>query len=426
MNRAFYSLSLYLLSPLIWLYFLYRGFSDPRYLKGLKQRLGYLPVIFSKGGIHIHCASVGEMIAATPLIKKIVARYHDKPLTITTTTPTGKSVAAKLIKSLDHPNVQHCYLPIDWSGACNRFLNQIEPKLCILMETELWPNFLNQLSQKNIPVLLANARLSNASLKKYQKHLKLSEEIFSTISLITAQYESDKNNFQRLSVPENKIELVGNIKFDIEFSQELKNSQRQLKQEWTANRSSWIAASIHPDEFDAILTAHKKLLLLFPDLLLIAVPRHPEFFDTLKQACKKHHLNFISRSENVRPNESHTVLVGDTMGELTLICSTADVAFVGGSLIERGGHNPLEPAACGLPVIMGQSDYNFSDVCKIMKKLEVLEVIADEESLFNSIKTLFSNPDLLNKKSLTTKKLFEKNRGAVDKIMKSVDTFLNN
>jgi len=425
MNRTLYTLLLYLLSPIIWLYFIYRGFSDPRYLSGIKQRLGILPEEFIAGGIHIHCASVGETLAAKPLIEKIADKYPQSNIVITTTTPTGRDEVLKLIENINHSNMQHCYLPIDWIGACKRFINKIKPNISVLMETELWPNLLNQLSKKNIPILLANARLSDSSLKKYQKHLKLSEEIFASLSLISAQYEADKNSFQRLGVVNNKIELIGSIKFDIQFSDKLIQNQQQLKHQWTADRPSWIAASIHPAEFKAILNTHKKLLEFFPDLLLIAVPRHPEFFDALKQNCKKQDLAFICRSDNQSPTKEHCVLIGDSMGELTLMCGAADIAFVGGSLIERGGHNPLEPAACGLPVIMGESYYNFSDVCQIMQDSETLEIVNDEEGLFTSIKALLSNPELLTTKSQAAKNIFAANRGAVDKIMLSIEKLLN-
>jgi len=425
MNRTLYTISLYFLSPIIWLYFCYRGFSDPRYLKNLKQRLGFVPAVV-KNSLHIHCASVGETLAAKPLIKKIAAEYPQKKIVITTTTPTGREQVAILIKEINHPTIQHCYLPIDWTGSCKRFINNIKPELTILMETELWPNLLKQLSKNTIPILLANARLSDSSLKKYQKYPKLSEEIFSTLSLVAAQYHSDKENYQTLGVPESKINLIGNIKFDLKLSGELRDKQNKIKTEWAANRPSWIAASIHPDEFDSILTTHIRLLEHFPDLLLIAVPRHPEFFDLFKQACSKNNLNYLSRSDNIAPGRTNNLLVGDTMGELTLMCGAADVAFVGGSLIERGGHNPLEPAACGLPVIMGESDYNFSDICKIMREAKVLDVVGNEQELSEAVKLLLSDPTLLKSKSKAANKIFEINRGAVDRIMQSINSLLNN
>ncbi len=425
MNRKFYTLWLYVLSPAIWLYFLYRGIKDPRYLKGLKQRMGFTPRNLSAESIHIHCASVGETRAAIPLLKQIAQNYTSDSIVITTTTPTGREEVLKLLDELQHRNIQHCYLPLDWPGACKRFVKRIKPKLTILMETELWPNLLNQLSKNNVPILLANARLSDSSLKKYQKHLPLSKELFSTISRIAAQYESDRLNFESLGVAKNKIDLIGSIKFDIALSDQLRENQRQLKQQWSKGRLAWIAASIHPAEFAIILDTHQKLLTDFPDLLLIAVPRHPERFAEFKQACQKKNLEFSSRSDKQSPSKQHSVLVGDSMGELTLMCGASDIAFVGGSLIERGGHNPLEPAACGLPVIMGPSNYNFSDISQILQKQAALEIVYTPSALYQAMHKLLSQPSLLHTRSQATEKTFANNRGAVDKIMSIVNQLLN-
>lgn len=439
MNRKLYTLLLYLLTPIIWFYFLYRGIKDIRYVQGLKNRIGLIPEGIDRNGIHIHCASVGETRAALPLIKKIAQKNPLSSILITTTTPTGKDEVLKLISSfeqtnvphsnvrhsnLKHSQIRHAYLPIDWPGACKRFVKKLQPKLSILMETELWPNLLDQLHRHDIPVLLANARLSDLSLKKYQKHLKLSQDIFSKISIVTAQYESDSQNFQALGVSRDNIQLIGSIKFDIRLSKELLKGQQQLKQAWSANRPSWIAASIHPAEFEVVLSTHTKLLEMFPDLLLIAVARHPERFNELKLACKGKNLSFISRTDSQSPTTEHKVMIGDTMGELTLMCGAANVAFVGGSLIDRGGHNPIEPAACGLPVIMGASYYNFSEISQMMQQQDALTIVNNDSELFQTLKKLFSDPILLTKKSRSAVQIFDTNRGAVDKIMNSIDNLL--
>jgi len=430
MNRSLYTIFLYILSPLIWLYFLYRGFKDPDYLKGLKQRLGFALHQNAGNNIHVHCASVGETRAAIPLLTRLAKDYPTNTILITTTTPTGRVEVLKLIKKLQADNIrqqriQHCYLPIDWPGACHRFAKWSNPKISILMETELWPNLLHQLSKRNIPVLLANARLSDSSLKKYQKHLPLSKELFSNISQVAAQYQSDSLNFQSLGVANDSIELTGSIKFDIWLSDDLKSKQNQLKQQWSEHRLSWIAASIHPAEFELVLNVHQKLLTQFPELLLIAVPRHPERFEELKQICQKLGLIYISRSDQRNPEKKHSVIVGDSMGELTLMCGAANIAYVGGSLIERGGHNPLEPAACGLPVIMGPSDYNFSDISQILQKQDVLEKVEDASGLYNTMKKLLSQPALIEARSQATQNIFNSNRGAVDKIMVLVRKLMN-
>jgi len=425
MDRKRYTLLLYLLSPVIWLYLIWRGFKDHRYLQDLKQRLGLIRSQVTTKGIHLHCASMGETLAAAPLILQLVKKYPELSITISSTTPTGKAEALKLIKKHKLTNIQHCYLPVDWIGSCKRFIRQIQPKLTILMETELWPNLLNELHKEQIPVLLANARMSDSSLKKYQKHPKLSTEIFSTISLIAAQYESDGLNFQTLGADKDKVKLTGNIKFDIQINSKLIDQQERLKQDWVHNRPCWIAASIHPGEFDSILNAHKRLVKKIPSLLLIGVPRHPERFDDFKKACQQHQLNYISRTDNQSPTSEHSLVVGDTMGELLLFYGAADIAFIGGSLIPRGGHNPIEAAACGLPVITGNSYFNFSDVTLKMQQTNSLEIISNENDLTDVIEQILSNPKLLNEKSEASTKVLESNKGTVEKIIQNASQLIN-
>lgn len=441
MNRTLYTLWLYLLSPVIGFYFIYRCTKDVRYLRGLKQRLGFGQNHHSQNDlsqnhlaqsvIHLHCASVGETRAAIPLIQKILINFPQFSLLITTTTPTGRAEVLKLIQSGNYResnrvNIQHCYLPLDWPGACRRFINHYKPVICILMETEIWPNLIHQLSRNNVPLLLANARLSHSSLTKYQKHSSFSKKTFSKLSMINAQYELDRRNYQVLGVKENNIELVGNMKFDIQLTHQQIEKHQQLKQGWTSSsRPCWIATSIHPKEFAIILDVHKKLLKLFPELLLIAVPRHPENFERLRLSCKKMGLPFVNRSKQAVPQLKHNVVVGDSMGEVMLLCGVADIAFVGGSLNKRGGHNPLEPAVCGLPVIMGPSYYNFLDICKIMQDFNTLEIVTDASTLYGSLKQLLSKPMQRQQRVQNNAQMFIENRGCVDKTIATIKRLLS-
>jgi len=426
MDRTKYTLLLYLLSPLIWLYFVKRGINDRRYFNYLNQRLGFSNKPDKTGGIHIHCASMGETIAASPLIRAIAKQFPSLPITITSTTPTGREEALKIIHKLNKKNIQHCYLPIDWPGACRRFINNLQPKLSILMETELWPNLLNRLSKTDIPILLANARMSDSSTRKYLKHPKLSKQIFSKLTTISAQYQSDKDNFIKLGANQKDIELVGNIKFDIQIDSKIVNQQEKLRAAWANNRPCWIAASIHPKEFDSILKAHKQLLEKFPSLLLIAVARHPERFEELKQECRNSKLNFVSRTDNLSACSEHSVLVGDSMGELLLFYGAADIAFVGGSLIPRGGHNPIEATACGLPVLMGTSDFNFSDVTQKLKSENVLDTVNNKDELIEKLELLISDTALLKGKSELARKAIVANKGALSKMLSSISSILAN
>jgi len=416
LNRITYTIIFYLLTPLIWCYLLFRAIKAPDYRDGFFQRLGILPKSITSNGIMIHCASVGETVAAIPLIKQLLQTYPDYPIIITSTTPTGKKTA------LDNfgESVNHCYLPIDWPGSCQRFLKKLKPKLVILMETELWPNFLHVCGNNKIPVLLANARLSDKSLNNYAKYPKLTADLFTNVTKVAAQFNSDKKNFMTLGVSSEKLEVTGSIKFDIQIPEVTLSQQQQLKLQWIKNRPVWVAASIHPGEFRAVLNAHKFLLKALPDALLIAIPRHPEKFDELKLKCTKERLKFISRTDKQVPDDSIKVVVGDTMGEMAVFCGIADMAFVGGSLIERGGHNPLEPIACGTPVIMGQHYFNFSDVCQILINSELLQVAKSGDELASMMKVSLENKKRLTELSRKAINIIQENSGCVGKMMAQI------
>lgn len=413
MNRAIYTFLFYLLSPVIWAYLLFRAIKAPEYRDGFRQRLGILSQSIKGKGILVHCASVGETRAAAPLIKRLVQEFPDLSVTVSTTTPTGKKAVAELFGG----KVQHVYLPIDWPGSVRRFLTALEPQLVILMETELWLNLISECGRRAIPVLLANARLSDKSLNKYLKHQKLARQLFSGVSYVAAQYQSDKDNFCRLGVNDSKVGCVGSIKFDIEITPQLLDAHRLLKQQWAENRPVWIAASIHPAEFDWVLKAHRQLLESFPDLLLIGVPRHPEKFVDFKSACDKHNLPYISRSNKEPTHLKTRVIVGDTMGEMMLFCGVANIAYVGGSLIERGGHNPLEPLACGVPVVMGPHFYNFSDICQLLIQQDLLAVVENEQQLAIVIEGALADQSTARIKAEKSESFMQQNRGCVDRLV---------
>lgn len=413
MNRLVYSLLLYVISPAIWLYLLFRAIKAPEYRDGIAQRLGLGDNATIRNAVMIHCASVGEVRAAAPLIEQLIKTYPNHSILVTTTTPTGKN----MVESLYGDSVVHRYLPIDWFMSSGRFIQAVLPSLVILMETELWPNLLYHCGRQKIPVMLANARLSDKSLAKYQKYPRFAQQLFENVSKVAAQYPSDAENFIQLGTPSNKIELVGSIKFDVQIPAEVQKVQAELSARWRGNRMVWIAASIHPAEFDWVLQTHQQLLQLFPDLLLIGVPRHPEKFAEFKEKCNEYKVSFVCRSEQVEPSAETQVIVGDTLGEMLLFCGVADIAYVGGSLIERGGHNPLEPLACGLPVIMGPHYYNFSDIGQILTDKNLMIVVKNQQALTEQLALLFKNKSELQNKSQQAKVLMEDNRGCVERLL---------
>ena len=420
MIRFWYSLFFYLVSPIIWIYLLIRAIKAPEYREGFRQRLGFVPQKARKGGIVIHCASVGETIAAVPLIEKLISTYPEKVITITSSTPTGKQTVADRFGE----KVQSLYLPGDWIGAVNRFFNRVQPELMILMETELWFNLLHACQKRNIPVLLANARLSEKSLKQYLKFPRFSQQLFNMVDCIAAQYAIDESNFKTIGVTDKKLQLVGSIKFDVSIPDALKEQQSNLRKDWAQGRPVWIAASIHPGEFDTLLSVFKNLLKKIPELLLIAVPRHPEQFENFKTQCRQAELSFVNRSENQSPDESTQVVVGDTMGEMLLFCGVADIAYVGGSLIKRGGHNPLEPIVCGVPVLMGPHIYNFNDIGEKLVEAGLLDLVEDGSELEKQVASRLSDKTALEKQSEACVSFMKSNRGTLERLMSNVSELL--
>ncbi len=414
-----YNLLLVLASPVIWAYFIWRAIKAKDYREGFLQRFGLVKCYNNQDKLLVHCASIGEAKAAIPLIKQLIEKYTNHQIVVTSTTPTGKQA---LIEAFGN-SVTHYYLPIDWVGACARFIRSVNPKLVIIMETELWPNLLKQLDKKAIPVLLANARLSQKSVNKYLKHRQFSKQIFSYVSLIAAQYQSDAKRFAQLN-EKNAVVITGNIKFDLSLPKQVITAQKEFKTNILKNRKVWLAASIHPKEFEAIVLIHKKLCAKYPDLLLIGIPRHPEKFTQFEDCVKQAQLNYVTRSSYEVINAETQVLVGDTMGEVTLFCGVADVAFIGGSLIPRGGHNPLEATVSGTPVIMGSSIYNFADISDLLIKEGCLVKVNNKTDLFQGLNDLLENrvqQEVMSKSALA---LMQNNRGCVDKLVNLAEQLL--
>ena len=422
MNRILYTLFFYLVTPLILVYLGYRAFRSSDYRGRIGERFGLINFDITKPVILIHSVSVGETIAATPLIKKLLSKYPDHQLVVTTSTPTGSVTVKKAFGDA----VSHCYLPLDLPGSMQRFLTKLKPQLCIIMETELWPNMLHQLHQAEVPTLLANARMSAKSATGYQsKAAPLMQEMLSNLTQVSAQFESDGQRFIELGLAPEKLAISGSIKFDLLISPQLIAQQTELKHQWAPHRPVWIAGSTHPDEDQQVLQTHQQLLQQHPDLLLIIVPRHPERFEGVAQLCHSMAFEFIKRSSGQAPESTTQIVVGDTMGELLLMCGIADVAFIGGSLIERGGHNPLEPAALGKPVVMGQHVFNFSDICDKLIATNGLTLVSDQAQLTQHVLGLFDDRTTMLTMGHNGQKFVKSNQGTINRLLDWVENHLS-
>lgn len=419
--QLLYTILLYLIQPLVWIRLLWRSHKAPAYRKRWFERYGFCKNKVKANGILVHAVSVGETIAAVPLIRALQRRYPALPITVTTMTPTG----SERVKSLLKDSVSHVYLPYDLPCAIKRFLKITQPKLVIIMETELWPNFISQCHNNAIPLIIANARLSERSANRYSKLGTTINRLLAKISMVAAQNKQDGERFTALGLPSDHLTVTGSIKFDINLTTEQQQKIANLKQQWQLNRPVFIAASTHDGEDEIILKAFKQLLLQHPDLLLILVPRHPERFKTVEKLIKNNEFNYITRSSNQIPTDQTQVVLGDTMGELLELYSMADIAFVGGSLVDHGGHNPLEPALHHIPIISGQYFFNFKIICEQLIAANGM-IICDStaEALYLVVNNLLNNKTESQQIGENAYQVLKQNQGALDRLLGIISRYL--
>jgi 3-deoxy-D-manno-octulosonic-acid transferase len=415
-----YQVLLYLIQPLIWLRLWLRGRKAPLYRRRWAERYGFCKDKVKPEGIMLHSVSVGETLAAVPLVRALRHRYPTIPITVTTMTPTG----SERVTSAFGKDVHHVYLPYDLPGSINRFLNEVRPKLVIIMETELWPTFIHALHKRHIPLVIANARLSARSAHGYGKLRSFTSDLLKKITLIAAQNEEDGDRFIALGLKRSQLSVTGSLKFDISVTPELAARALTLRSQWAPHRQVWIAASTHDGEEETILQAHCELLKQYPSLLLILVPRHPERFPIACALTEKIGLSFIKRSSGNIPSAKTQVVIGDTMGELMLLYGIADAAFVGGSLIERGGHNPLEAAAHAIPVLMGPHTYNFKDICAKLSKNEGLITVSGRQTLVTELGNLMADEDYRLYYGRHAVDVLRQNQGALQRLLQLLEPYL--
>ncbi|QYK01307.1 lipid IV(A) 3-deoxy-D-manno-octulosonic acid transferase [Shewanella psychrotolerans] len=408
MNRILYSSLLYLLSPLLVLYLAMRAIKSPSYRGRWGERFGLSRL--QSTDLLIHSVSMGETLAAIPLINKLMEKYPQLSVTVTTTSPTGSAEVTKAFGE----RVQHCYLPFDISWCVARFIKQVQPKQCIIMETELWPNLIYQAKRRGIKLMLANARLSEKSAKQYLQRPKLSTPMLQALDVIAAQSHQAAKRFIALGVEPDKVKVCGSLKFDLSIGQQHIDKAALLRSQWQrVDTPVWVAGSVHPGEFDIILASHKNLLIRFPEALLIMVPRHPEQFDVAANRIKAAGFNFARRSKGDEVSINTQVLLGDTMGELLSFYAAADQAFVGGTLITNGGHNPLEPAALGLPVYVGPNHRDFAEITQMLEQAGALSVVESSDDLVLQLVDKFDDNVAYLKTRQAGLKVVAENKGAL-------------
>jgi 3-deoxy-D-manno-octulosonic-acid transferase len=420
MPRFIYTVLLYFLIPVYFIRLLIRGASNKDYLFRWNERLGLSNLIPSKNKkiIWIHAVSVGEVNASIPLLRKLMEQLPETEFLVTTTTPTGSDILLNKMGS----RVKHQYIPVDLPICVDKFLDKWQPKMLIILETEIWPNLISNCKKRGIYTALVNARLSEKSKIKYARFKSLISPTVFELDLILAQYESDASRFKELA--DREVALCGNLKFDQDIPDEIESIVDDIRSQWSVNqkqRPVLIAASTHDTEEKIILEAFKCVKSKIDNPLLIIVPRHLERFKEVHDLLLKNKLSVSLRSKKQDVTKDTDVLLGDTMGELNFLYSLSDMAFVGGSLIDHGGQNLLEPASLSLPIISGPSLRNFQEIALELEEAGALKIIKDKEELSSYFLKLIKDDAGRLSAGQSAYEVFINNRGSLDLIIKNLD-----
>lgn len=419
--RAVYTLLLYLLSPLVLARLWWRGRRNPGYRRRWKERFGFIPALPELPVIWLHAVSVGEAQAAQPLVKRLLAEYPDHRILMTTTTPTG----ADQVRRLFDGEVVHRYFPYDLPPIVRRYLDAVHPRLVLVMETEIWPNLLAACKDREIPVVLVNARLSPRSARGYRGLGSLTRQALEKLSYIAAQTADDAGRFSALGAPRDRIVETGSLKFDIRLPASVTEQAEVLRLAWGLDRPVWVAASTHDGEEQQVLAAHARVLEAFPQALLVLVPRHPERFGAVTEMVKNAGYRYRCRSTQGAAEPATQVYVGDTMGELPMFFAAADVAFVGGSLVGVGGHNVLEPAALGVPVIFGPHMFNFAVIADLFLAQGAARRVTDEAELAAVVSEWLGDSGTRARVGDAGRRVVKANRGALDRTLHLIGRVLS-
>lgn len=417
--RLTYNLLFCLLLPLL----LYRLHTSGSAGKGFAGRwlehFGWVPPLQAAKSIWIHAASVGEVLAAAPLIKALKQQRPDLTLVLTTTTRTGADQAETLAAWATHR-----YAPLDCPWMVKAFVRRIKPQALLIIETERWLNYMLVCQRHTIPVAVVNGRLSPRSFKRYQ-HFKAFFRVWSQpLARLLVQEQEDARRFKQLGIAEEKCVLTGSIKFDIEFPAHVSEQGQQLREVLGLQRPVWMAASTHQGEEQQVLQAFRQVLTTLPHSLLILVPRHPQRFEEVANLLAQQGFNTVRRTANSSVTSVTQVYLGDTMGELPMLLAAADVTFVGGSLVTVGGHNLLEPAALGKPCLTGPHYFNFSDITRQLVNSGGARLVENATALATAVTQLLQDPVQCQRMGEAAKAVVKRNRGALQKTLQAIQALL--
>lgn len=420
LRRFIYTLTMYLLTPAILYRLAARGLHYREYFERWRERFGFVKDTGKRESIWLHAVSMGEVNAALPLIDALMRRYQGATFVITTVTPTG----SERVRRVYGDRVMNVYLPYDLPASIRRFLDRIRPRLAVIMETEIWPNLFFECEARAIPLVIANARLSEKSLRGYRPIRPLARQALASAGYIAAQSTTDAARLQELGAPPERLGVIGNLKYDMTVPAQLIEQAHTMRAAWGARRPVWLAASTHDGEELAVLKAQAAVLRRFPDALLLIAPRHPERFKPVAQACRSFGFVTRTRSEDVVASSDTQCFVVDTLGELLYFYAATDVAFVGGSLVPIGGHNVLEPAALGVPIVVGPYLFNFAEISASLLDAGAALQVSDGDQLGGEILRLLADEALRARIGHAAQDAFEREQGSVLRTLAIIENVL--
>ncbi len=413
--RSLYTLIFYLCLPLVLMRLWWRSRSAPAYAQRWRERFGFVPARSThQPAIWVHAVSVGETLAALPLIKALQQRYPNHDLVVTTTTPTG----SERVRAALGTSVYHVYAPYDLPDCLGRFLRRVQPQLALIMETELWPNTIAACHRRNIPIVVANARLSEKSARGYGRFAGLTRSMLRQVNAVAAQHQDDGERFIELGLPRAALTVTGSIKFDLTLDDAVRDRAASIRHNWLGQtaRPVLLAASTHQGEDTLLLQAYEHMVNDQPGLLLVLVPRHPERFDQVVEESGKRFR--VQRHSSGEPIASDTqVVVGDTMGELLALLGASDLVFMGGTWVPNGGHNLIEPAAWAKPIFSGSSLFNFAEVSRLLLEADALQIVETPEQLAAVVIEALSFPEQMQRMGQAGKQVADANRGALQRLL---------
>lgn len=420
MARHLYTLIYSLFLPIIIARLWWRGRANPGYRQRVAERFGFLPHRPRPGGLWVHAVSVGETLAAAQFVKQFMEQNPNTPVIITSTTPTG----SEQVKRIFGERVFHMYLPYDLPSFINRFIKNIQPGALVIIETELWPNLLASCAKHDLPVVLANARMSEKSARGYAKLPALTRPMLHSLSVVAVQNPTDGRRFIELGLPTGRMKVTGSVKFDVTVPEDCHKQGVALRGQWGADRPVLALASSHPTEDEQLLDIYPALEEAVPGLLLLLIPRHPERFEPVTNAARSRHLRVHRRTNGPASNDSQ-IYVADTMGEMLNMLAAADVVVMGGSLYSGGGgHNPIEPAALGKATLIGADHINFTSIVNELTDAGAMAACESLSALQEEVICLLNDSNAREAMGQKGLEVVETNRGAVEQLLELITEVL--